>query len=462
MGWSVLSDDGLLDEGPSSGTFDATPYLTVLLVMLFGISARQIVGPLGAIGQPALLVATGAGLLWLTTRVLLPRGSTPPPAQPLKWALFVYVWYELATIAMAHARPMSTLEQSSSARAAFTVLSMVGLSLLILDGIHSMDRLHVFLRRLTLAAGFLALIGLLQFLFGGSFQIDVPFLSSSSETAVNSRYAFNRPMGTALHPIEFGVVLAALLPLALYFAFDWRGGTKRQHQVSVGVALLMAFTVPLSISRSAIVALVSSMFIMWIGWDWRRRVQALIIAAMWLPLIYLTVPGLLGTFRSLFSTFDSDPSVTARVDRIPIVMELIKENPFFGMGAGTVTPEDDLLLDNQVWGTILATGIVGFVIFLGLLVLTMVMAITSQHHQGGSRQVRLLGFSIAAAIFGLAMSFTTFDALFFRILKTTLFILIGVAGVLWRLTRDLPDEDREPGSAVAESPPTARPRQLTP
>lgn len=444
MSRAALSGEGLITPstrtaGVSSGTFDATPYLSVLLVALFGISARQIVGPLGAIGQPALLMATGAGLLWLTTRMVLPRGRKHRSPQPLKWALFVYVWYELATVALAHTRSLSALEQSSSARASFTVLSMVGLAVLVMDGIPSVERLHVFLRRLTLAVGFLALIGLLQFLFGGTFQIDLPLLSfNHGEIGVGSRYAFNRPMGTALHPIEFGVVLAAMLPLSLYYALEWQGGTKRQRRVSLAVALLVAFAVPLSISRSAIVAVVASFSFMWIGWGWRRRFKALIVLAMWLPMIYLTVPGLIGTFRSLFTSFGSDPSVTARVDRIPIVMQLIKQNPYFGMGAGTVTPEDDLLLDNQIWGTILATGIVGLLILLGLLVLTIVMAITSQHHVGSTDQSRLLGYAVAAAIFGFAVSFGTFDALFFRIVETTLFMLVGVTGALWRLTRDPP------------------------
>lgn len=461
MSWTSLSAGDLelqsLDALDSPApVFDATTYLTFLLVTLFGITASQVFGPLGAIGQPALLVAAGGGLIWLWTRVTLARGVVHPGPQPLKWALFVYAWYELATIALAHTRSLSALEQSGSVRTVFLTLAMVGLSLLVMDGIPSLDRLDVLLRRLTLAVGFLAMIGILQFLTGQSLEIDFPLLSfNNGVTQVGQRYAFNRPDGTAGHPIEFGVVLAAMLPLAVHYALEWRGGTRRQRRVSSAAALVVAFGVPLSISRSAIVAVVASLSVMWLGWGWRRRSKGLVVLALWLPMIYLTVPGLLGTFRGLFTSFGHDPSITARVDRMPIVFQLIKENPWFGMGAGTVTPEDDLLLDNQVWGTILATGIVGFLILLGLIVLTMVMAITSQHHRGATKETRLLGFAIAAAIFGYAMSFATFDAMYFRILKTTFFLLIGATGALWRLTRDAP-----PG-AIETPPPRGSPDRAT-
>lgn len=433
--------------------FDATPYLVAILVALYGISARQVVGPLGAIGQPALLLTAGAALLWVVSRTL-PRRAGQPALQPLKWALFVYVWYELATIAIAHTRSLSALEQSGAARAAFVILSMAGLALLVIDGIPTMERLNWFLRALTIAVGFLAVIGILQFLFGGSFQIKIPGLGFNQDpTAVQMRSAFNRPMGTALHPIEFGVVLGAMLPLALHYALEWQG-TKRQRQISWVVALLIGFAVPLSISRSAIVAVVASMFLMWFGWTWRRRGEALIVLAMWLPMVWVTVPGLLGTFRGMFTSFGQDPSVTARVDRIPIVMQMIRERPWFGLGSGTMSMEEGLLLDNQVWGTILGSGILGFLVLLGLILLSMIMAISSQYHRYATKETRHLGYAIAAAIFGFAVSFGTFDALFFRILLTTLFILFGAAGALWRLTRlpaEAPAASTDPDPSASRS-----------
>lgn len=456
------------DQVLRTDQFDATPYLTAILVVLYGISARMVVGPLGAIGQPALLMAGGGGLLWLTTRAL-PHGETRAPIHPLKWALFVYLWYELAAIAISHTHSLSVLEQSSSARSAFKLLCVTAVAALVIDGVQTMERLNTFLRRMTMALAFMAVTGILQFLLGDSFRIPVPGLSFNHDPgAVDTRWAFNRPMGTALHPIEFGVVLGAMLPLALHYALEW-SGTKRQKNWSRIVAIIVAFAIPLSVSRSAIVAVAASMAFMWVGWGWRRRGEALIVLVAWLPIIYLTVPGLLGTFRGLFTSFDHDPSVQARLERIPQVMQMIREHPWFGHGAGTLSFSEVPLLDNQFFATILASGVVGLVVLLGLIALAMLMSITSRYHRYATDETRHLGLSIAASIFSFTVTFVTFDALYFRILLTTLFMLFGAAGVLWTLTRESSTPNaggaevvrhpNEEDSAVASSGGLPRPRR---
>ncbi len=427
----TLDPDGITDR---TG-LDATTYLTVLLVFLYGVSARQVVAPLGAIGTPALLLAGAGGVIWLASRVI-PQAQVPTTGpQPLKVALFAYVWYEFAVIVAAHTRPLTALEQSSSARAAITMTAMVGVSLVVMDGIQSLERLDTFLRRLTLAAAFMAFIGLLQFFTGSPFEFRLPGLVYNQDPGtINMRSVFNRPKGTALHAIEFGVVLGALLPLAVHYAVEWpaKGGRK---QASVIAAVLVGFAVPLSISRSAIVAVAAALFVLWIGWNRKRRIEGAIVGVIILPVLWLGVPGLLGTFQSMFTSFEQDPSITARVDRIPTIMRLIGERPWFGRGAGTFTMEEGMLLDNQVWGTILSSGVIGLALMLAVIVLAVVMAITSQHHEYATPVTRNLGFAIAAGIVALTVSFATFDALFFKILHTTLFLLIGAAGALWRLTR---------------------------
>lgn len=413
--------------------WDATGYLTAWLVLLFVIPANQVVGPLGAIGTPALILAGGALVLWLAGRAMPSAPSIG--IQPLRIAVFVYVWYVLATVAFANTRPLAPLEQSSSSREVITVLFMAGISLAVMDNVPTLERLETLLRRLAWSSGFLALIGVVQSVFGSRLILRVPGLSINQFTGeIATRSIFNRPYGTALHPIEFGVMVGALLPLALYFALESEPRTRRRHMAVASVGII-ALAVPLSISRSAILAVLGSMAVMMLGWSPRRRAQGLVLGLMALPVLWLTIPGLLGTFRGLFTSFDTDPSVVNRLDRVPRILALIREYPVFGRGAGTFSVESYFLVDNEFWVSTIEIGIVGICLLAAFLLLACVTATTSRHHPGATPSTAHMGFAIAAGIAGIAVSLWTFDAFFFHILRGTLFLLIGAAGALWRLTR---------------------------
>lgn len=427
------SSHRVIDPEPRTTHRDVTWYLTGWLVLLFAIPANQVLGPLGAIGSPALVVAGGAAMLWVAGRA----APTAPRigVQPVRIVLFVYMWYLLATVAFAQTRPLTPLEQSSSVREAVTMVCLSGVALLVMDGVRSLERLETLLRRLAWATGFLAAFGILQSVLGQRLIPRVPGLRLNQVTAeIATRSVFNRPYGTALHPIEFGVVVAALLPLVLCFALESQPGTRRR-QTLVAASVVTALAIPLSISRSAIVAVAGSMAVIWLGWSGRRRTQAAVIGVAALPVLWLTIPGLLGTFRSLFTSFDSDPSVLNRLDRVPRILGLIREYPVFGRGAGTYSVESYFLVDNEFWVSTIETGIVG-ICLLGILLLTAAIAATSsRHHALATPSTAHLGWAIAAGITGIAVSIWTFDAFFFHILRGTLFLLIGAAGALWRLTR---------------------------
>lgn len=415
---------------------DATWYLTGWLSLLFAIPANQVLGPLGAIGTPALVVAGGATLLWVASRSM----PTAPRigVQPVRLALFVYVWYQLATIAFAHTRALTLLEQTASLREAFTLMCLSGIALLVIDGVDSLDRLETLLRRLMFAGSFLAVSGIVQFVTGRLIILRVPGLSANqAEAVVNMRSIFNRPYGTALHPIEFGVVLAVLLPVALFFVMNSEART-RQRQVAIAASAVIGLAVPLSISRSGIVSLVGVLAVLWLGWSWRQRVSASIVGVVALPALWLGIPGLVGTFRGMFTSFESDPSVQARLDRVPKIMGLIREYPLFGRGAGTYSIEDYFLVDNEFWVSTIETGIVGIASTYALFLLACGVAITSRHHRLATPRTTQMGYAIAAGVAGVAVSLWTFDAFFYQILRGVLFLLIGMSGALWRLTRGEP------------------------
>ena len=152
---------------------------------------------------------------------------------------------------------------------------------------------------------------------------------------------------------------------------------------------------------------------------------------MFVVVVGTLVDGLVGTLRSLFTTAESDPSVQARIDRIPRVFELIAEYPWLGRGFGTYTPEDYFLLDNEIQKTAIESGLIGvavLIIFIGF------VSTMAWRTRVGEERTVLPGTALAATILGLFVSSYTFDAFFYRILTGVLFLCIGLTGAMYRIT----------------------------
>lgn len=420
---------------------DPVAWLTVYIVLLFGLSARWVLGPLGAVGQPAFL----AGLLPLVWWVLARLGADPAiDREPrlVRSLIVAHAWFFLLSYAIGLARPLTATESSNAARTTLLLLSLVGVALLVADGVADRRRLDVLLRRLVGATAAVAGIGVLQFLTGADpwSAIHWPLLVQNSDVvSVGVRSAFNRPFSTTLHPIEFGVVVGAMLPLAMHHAFHRRpGGSHLWAWVNVGV---IAAAVPMSVSRSAVLSAAVSTSIAWVRWSRRQRTTALIGASVLMGGVWMTVPGLLGTLLGLFST--DDPSVQARSDRIPAVLELWRSRPLLGRGFGTYNIEDYFLLDNQLLQILIDSGVAGVVVWV-VVVVGISGALMAATSRCDPTTASLAG-AIVAGIGGLFVSFATFDAFFYRILTGTLFLLLGVAGALHRMVS-------EPTGAAATAP----------
>lgn len=419
---------------PTTRGFGVVELLTLWLVLLFGIPATQVIGPLGGVGTPAMLVALlGAGW-WASTRVV-PSIPADRGVQPLRLYLYVFLGYLIFSFAVGHTRSLTLLEQTGSVRALIGWFALAGVALLVMDGMDDDDALRTILRRLVWAGVFLAVLGILQWMTGRLLQFTVPGLVVNHDpVGVGARSIFNRPRGTALHPIEFSVVLAALFPLALHFALESGGTRKDRRRLGIGAGII-ALGVPISISRSGIVVLAVAMVVMMASWHWRRRINAAIVGSIAIPLLWLTVPGLVGTLRGLFRGAEYDPSIQARIERVPRVMELIREYPWFGRGVGTYSHNDYFLIDNEVYVSTIELGLVGICITFGLLLLAIVAARTTRHHPGSTRETNHLATALIAGVAGIAVSLATFDAFHYRILTGILFLYIGAIGAIWRFTR---------------------------
>ncbi len=413
---------------------DPAALVVVYLALLIALPARLVFDPLGAVGRPALLLGLVAAYWWSSSRLVPALGTGNSGFQPVHWILLPYAMFMVLGYAVAHTRALTDLEVSSANRALITLASLCGMALLTADGIVSRERLNLVLGAVVAGGAAMATVGIVQFTTGWDPVplIRVPGLRyDPGFEGIPTRSLFNRPYGTALHPIEFGVVCAAVLPLAIHYGIH--GATKRARSWSWTTTLALALAVPMSLSRSGILALVVAMIYLAAGWQWRQRLTAFAYSIAFTLLMSVTIPGLLGTIRSLFTNTETDPSIVSRRERVPRVLDLIAERPWLGRGHGTYSPDDYFLLDNQYYKTAIESGVLGVVVIVMTLFVGGICIARGARRRARTEVSHDLGQALAAPIAGFAVATYTFDAFFYPAFTGILFLLIGAAGALWRI-----------------------------
>jgi O-Antigen ligase len=419
---------GLLAWRPDTGSL-----LAVLVFATFVIPARFVVKGVGAFGTPADLLGFGMFLLWVFARMM---GSRPAIRfQPARVIAAIYLFAILVTYAGGFARGLFPDEANSATRLVLETIAGTGIALVTADAISNRQQLNTALQRVVYGAAFMAATGDFEAITGYNVaqHMRFPGLKVNRQLIGSAaRGAGHRVAGTATHYIEFGVVLAMLLPLAIHFAVF--APTRGRRQANWLFVLLIAMGIPFSISRAAALAAVLSVLVLAAAWTWRARVNAAIVGLVTVLGIAVGRPGLVTTIVHLFTKAGSDPSISGRTTDYGPSFAFIRERPWFGRGAGTFTAGRYRILDNQVLLTTIESGIVGVValtaLFAGGAAIAHRVAKFSPEPQS-----RHLGYALVGAFAAAFVTSFTFDSLTFGIFRTVLFLLIGVAGALWRLDR---------------------------
>lgn len=386
-----------------------------------------------------MIAGMGAALVWACAW-LLPRTGLRREGHPMRPLLLLWCWYAMVSYAIAMTRPLTELELTGADRGLIQALAMVGIALLAADGLGDVPTTTKLLRRLLYVGGVVALIGIGEFIYGSRVEMLMPGLTWEKPSGVASRSGFTRPRATALHPIEFSVVMGALVPLAVHFSlYDH---TAARRRTAIVILLLIAIAIPMSVSRSGVVSLVAGTLVLAAGWSLRRIANAVVAAVAGALTLWWSMPRLMDTVVGLFTETDDSHSIQARIERVPRIMELVRERPWLGLGNGTWSIEDYFLIDNEIWVTTLETGILGLLLTCLLLVAGVVVALCVRSLPHTDEATGHLGRAVGATIVGLGVSLATFDAFHYRILTGTLFLLLGVAGALWRLTAAIPPSEQ--------------------
>jgi O-antigen ligase len=436
-------------EAPD-GPLDGVPMLTFFLLLLLGLPAPLVVGPMGGAGAPASLVALGGAFFWCWYRVV--REPDSVYSQPVKTAGFLLLLTVLVVYASAMLRAIPPDEVSVADMAMLRVLAMVGLVLLANDGASTYDRLHTLIRRLATGVGLVALLALAQFFTGQQWvdRISIPGLtwSTNNPAMVLERDGMSRAAGTATSPIELGVVLGMMLPLLITLVLNSRG---RQRAFYVATTFAAAFALFLTVSRSALITAAVAIAFMLPAWTGTIRRYVLAAGVVMLGTVYVAVPGLLRTFQALFMGMENDPSTQSRTDSYAFAAQFVERSPLLGRGVGTFLP-GYRIFDNEYLLFLVEAGALGLLAWIGLLV-TAVLAARRARLLARTDLDRQTAQALGAAVAAGALGGVFFDLFGFQVVAGLLFLAIGLCGACLELARRAAAEEGPPvRTLVAASP----------
>ncbi|MGO9845609.1 MAG: O-antigen ligase family protein [Methylocella sp.] len=419
--------------GPGRAIFDAAWLFTVYALLLMLIPATLIFAPLGGTGTPATVFACCI-LLWYLFSWMAERLIPSGGGRLIRVAMLIFALAVLASFVAGMTRDITQTEVLAADSGLVWLVSSAALVIVACQAITDYRRLDALLRTLVILGSVISVIGILQFLGLDLTQyIHIPGLSVNIEQAQADliRNGFVRPQGTASQPIEFGVVLAMLFPLALQQAFDpTRGGRFRRW----APVALIGFTAPLTLSRSGIIGLGVVLLVLFPTWKLRRQGNALCVLVICVGAMHLLVRGLIGTFIQLFEGIfnGQDSSVNDRIADYGGVAQYIQQRPLFGRGIGTFLPLMYRYTDNMYLLATVEIGVVGVLAMTFLFIAGMQSAAMGRRRAGDQRQ-RETGQALLAAMAAAGITSATFDSLTFPMFSGLFFLLLGCCGAYYSI-----------------------------
>lgn len=411
---------------------DTSALIGLMIGALFLLPSALVAPQLSTAGRPALLLGLGLTMVWAITK-LHPRLALRGP-QPIRWAVALWLATLLLAYAAGQARGLVEVEANSTDLSMIYYLVFGGIVLACADGVPSRRRLDDLLRVLVWCGAAMAVIALVQALLAfdlTQFLILPGFELHHELIGFEQRAGFERIASTTGHYIELSAVMAITLPFAIHVARF--GDTSLVRQLATIAGLLIAITIPLTLSRTGILAALVMGVTMLPAWSARVRFNLAVVALGLVAVAIVGRPGFMGTVWSLFTNWSEDNSIQGRTSRYDIVFEFFGERPWLGRGPGTFVPDLYLILDNQWLGVLVSGGLIGVAGLLGLHLTAIVLArkVIKRADNPADRHLAACLFTAQViAVVGAG----TFDSFAFTTFATTVAICTGFTGALWRLT----------------------------
>jgi O-antigen ligase len=411
---------------------DVTALINAMVVLTLLLPTRLTIPALTGVGRPAMLVGLLVAGLWFLSR-LAPAFCTHG-RQPMRWAAAGIIVSLLLSYAAGQLRGLPSLESNGADTALIATIIFLGIILAVADFVPTRSRLDAIVHTAVWAGAIMALVGHIEFAFDIAIPqyIKIPGLVLHGElTGVEARgFGFFRVASMATHYIEFSIVMALILPLAIHVVLH--GRTRAVRRLGMIAALLIGTAIPVTLSRTGFLALFIGMLVMLPAWSWRARLNIGAAAIVAIAGIVLVRPGLLGTIRSLFLNMGNDPSIQGRTMDYDLAWSFIGDRPLLGRGFGTFIPDLYTILDNQWLQTLIGGGLVGLCALVGLHLTAIVLSAQTWRRATTDVDRHLCACLIAAQLMAM-VAHLTFDSFAFNSFITMLALLTGLAGATWRL-----------------------------
>lgn len=256
-----------------------------------------------------------------------------------------------------------------------------------------------------------------HFFFEG---LPVKYLADGA-APLSTRNGHARSQGAAQFALEYGWVLALLVPLLVVALRRWF--TRGRLVAALGTASVVAvcLAAAFSSSRSALVMAPAAIGALVLLAADRRLVLAGLGLAVVAAAVVLVHPSLVsGTFAAGNAT---DP-LRIRLQRLPVLFGLVAHRPFDGIGFfGNTSVYGGL---DDAYALLYANiGMTGLLAYLAVMVTALVAALRSWHAPRGS-EPRLVGMACAVGIVGVIGAFAVYDG---SVTTQTPWLLAFLAGL---------------------------------
>lgn len=222
---------------------------------------------------------------------------------------------------------------------------------------------------------------------------------------LQTRGGSNRVTVNAQFALEYGWILASLLPMLVVAAVRWSRARLRRGQWVTRLAplapLAAGVAVVFSGSRSAEVAGAAGVVVLLLLAGVNRRLLSWAGVAAALGVIVLVVHP--SFFTAPFTSGATD-SVNIRLDRIPLLFSLVAGHPFTGQGFSF----PPFGIDNGYVSLFITVGMIGLVAWIAVYVAALHASLRGLRAGRGSDD-RLLAAACVVGVFELAVACATYD-----------------------------------------------------
>lgn len=447
---------------PPLGDEARPPALLLTLCFLLPLIPLNVVlpGPLLSWGSPAKMIAmVMLGLVVLT--FAQGRGATARRVNPGAVVIVTYffVWTVVWGVGLTH--PEGDVVEASKARAVLSMLPFLGVALYTMARVRTERQRNLILGVLVVGLVYEAVIGIIQHIAAvdQSLLLQPPgFVRNLSDqgrglgaSIEGVRKGVVRAYGTAGHPIEFSTLMAVTLPMAFHLARYARSRHVRSAAAMAAVLALIA--IPTAVSRTGFIALLTALLI-YIWCVPVRKLAGGAIAGLAVTLVgYVSAPDTANAVWQTIVGSADDPSVQSRVNATVRASQVLREQPIFGLGAGTTIPKVFGFIDNQWLQNVIQGGLLGL---FGMILLVaggaLGMAVALRSATGPSQRSQF--YAIGSAFGGILATSFTFDLFSFAQVTFVFFIMFGLLWSTWgvpkiRTGRRTGTAGDEPGTAAS-------------